>query len=108
MKSANHDHAQGYARADRLPYRQLDDQTVIVDPRRREVHVLNGMASVIWELLAEPRSLVGLVAALEHDGPFDAGFETIAKDLQGFLADMTEKGLVTVVPAPPTGPDSQR
>ena len=92
---------ESYARAGYLPYRRLDDQTVIVDPKRREVHVLNGMGSTIWELLAETRNLVDLVAALEHDGPFDADFDTIANDLRGFLDDLMQKGLVTVVPAGP-------
>ena len=85
-----------YARAARLPFRRLDDQTVIVDPKRREVHVLNGTGSAIWDLLAETQSLHDLIAALEHGGAFDAGFETIAADLRVFLDDLAKKGLVTV------------
>jgi hypothetical protein len=89
-------HRDRYSRADRLPFRRLDDQTVIVDPRRREVHVLNGVGSAIWDLLAQTRNLVDLVAALEHDGQFDADQATIAADLQVFLRDLAAKGLVTV------------
>jgi hypothetical protein len=98
-----------YSRAERLPFRRLDDQTVIVDPRRREVHVLNGVGSAIWDLLAETKNVVDLVAALEHDGRFDADFDTIAADVQGFLTDLIGKGLVTVTTegapaAPPAAP----
>jgi hypothetical protein len=85
-----------YSRAERLPFRRLDDQTVIVDPGRREVHVLNGMGSEIWDLLSSSLNLVDLVAALEHDGRFNADFETIARDVKAFLADLSAKGLVTV------------
>jgi len=91
-----------YSRADRLPFRRLDDQTVIVDPRRREVHVLNGVGSAIWDLLSETKNVVDLVAALEHDGRFDADFDTIASDVQAFLADLMAKGLVTVESQPGT------
>jgi hypothetical protein len=95
-----------YSRAERLPFRRLDDQTVIVDPRRREVHVLNGVGSAIWDLLSETKNVVDLVAALEHDGRFDADFDTIAADVQTFLADLIGKGLVTVdsQPAPVSPP----
>jgi hypothetical protein len=91
-----------YSRAERLPFRRLDDQTVIVDPRRREVHVLNGVGSAIWDLLSETKNVIDLVAALEHDGRFDADFDTIAADVQAFLSDLIDKGLVTVdrPPAP--------
>jgi hypothetical protein len=87
-----------YSRAERLPFRRLDDQTVIVDPRRREVHVLNGVGSAIWDLLQQTRNVVDLVAALEHEGSFDADFDTIAADVQAFLADLVAKGLITVEP----------
>jgi hypothetical protein len=86
-----------FARTERLAFRRLDDQTVIVDPRRREVHVLNGTGSAIWELLAEARTLLDLVAALEHDGRFDAGFDTLAADLRAFLSELADKGLVSVI-----------
>jgi hypothetical protein len=91
-----------YSRAERLPFRRLDDQTVIVDPRRREVHVLNGVGSAIWDLLSETKNVIDLVAALEHDGRFDADFDTIAADVQAFLDDLIGKGLVTVDSHPGT------
>jgi hypothetical protein len=89
-----------YTRAQRLPFRRLDDQTVIVDPGRREVHVLNGVGSAIWDLLSESRNLVDLVAALEHEGSFDAEFATISDDVRAFLIDLSAKGLVTVESPP--------
>lgn len=94
--------AQRFARAKGLPFRHLDGQTVIVDPRRREVHVLNGTASAIWDLLGDDlRSLHDLVAALEHEGAFDAPLETVAADLDGFLADLVQKGLVSATASVP-------
>jgi hypothetical protein len=89
-----------YIRAERLPFRRLDDQTVIVDPKRREVHVLNGIGSAIWDLLAQTRNVFDLIEALERDGRFDADGETISNDVRGFLTDLIGKGLITVDPAP--------
>ena len=82
-----------------LPFRQVASETVIVDPRTREVHVLNRTGSRIWELLAEAQSLAGLVAALE------AGFagerDRLFGDVQQFLADLSVKQLVNVDGEPP-------
>ena len=56
-----------------LPFQQLDEETIVVDPRSREVHLLNETAARIWELLAAPRSLDELVATLgdEYDADED-------------------------------------
>ena len=56
-----------------LPHQRLDEDTVVVDPRRREVHLLNETATRVWELLASPRSIDELVALLvdEYEAPPD-------------------------------------
>jgi len=60
-----------YARDPGVPHQKLDEETIVVDPRTREVHLLNETAARIWELLASPRSLDQLAAALadEYDAP---------------------------------------
>ncbi|MES1210456.1 MAG: PqqD family protein, partial [Pseudomonadota bacterium] len=42
----------------------MDEETIVVDPRTREVHLFNETAARIWELLASPCSLEQLSAAL--------------------------------------------
>jgi PqqD family protein of HPr-rel-A system len=82
-----------YRRADELPYRTLGEETVVVNPRTREVHVLNGTGSRIWGLLSPARSLGELVQALEAEfelDPLEAEAEVAA-----FVGDLLDKGLVT-------------
>ena len=55
-----------------LPFQKLDEETVVVDPRTREVHLLNETAARIWELLAAPSSVDELAAKL-GDGVRRAG-----------------------------------
>lgn len=83
-----------YRRIERLPFRQLDRQTVIINPRSREVHVLSGAGSSIWALLDRPRSVVQIVAELEREGPFDVDSAAVAADVAAFVADLADKGLV--------------
>ena len=40
-----------------LPFQRMDEETLVVDPRTREVHLLNETAARIWELLESPRSI---------------------------------------------------
>ncbi len=62
-----------WRRDSELPYQRLEEETIVVDPRSREVHLLNDTAARVWELLAAPQSVDELVAALgeEYDAPAD-------------------------------------
>lgn len=84
-----------YRRIEELPFRQLGDETVVVNPRSREVHVLNGTGSRIWELLESQLSLAEIVRGLESDGEFDSEAAVIEQDVATFVADLVAKGLVT-------------
>jgi hypothetical protein len=86
-----------YRRADDLPFRTLGEETVVVNTRTREVHVLNGTGSRIWTLLSPPRSLADLVQVLE--GEFELQAETAAHEVATFVGDLVDKGLVTVARA---------
>ena len=87
-----------YSRRPRLPFRKLDEQTVILNPRGRDVHVLNRTGSLIWELLAEAHTAEELVALLNGPRPFDADTAEMTVDVQGFLAELSSKNLVVVRP----------
>ena len=76
-----------------VPFRRVDSETVIVDPRTRQVHVLNRTGSRIWELLADGCSLPALVEALAP--AFAVERDELVSDLQRFLADLGAKGLVS-------------
>jgi Coenzyme PQQ synthesis protein D (PqqD) len=86
--------AGSYCRVERLPWRKLEGQTVIVDPRTRQVHVLNGTGALIWDLLGRRRSLAELVQELERDGEFEADREAIRQDVASFLEKLQSKQLL--------------
>jgi hypothetical protein len=95
-------HKMGTASFQRIPglaFRRLDDQTVIVMPRNRQVHVLNLTGSLIWELLESQRSLEQLVRELERDGEFEAEPGQVARDVEVFVGRLEQGGLVVRGPA---------
>ena len=79
-------------RVSSLPFQKLDDEVLVVDPRTREVHLLNVTATRIWDLLQDPLTPAQLLAALSAE--FDAPLESLRSDLQTLLAELGAKGLV--------------
>ena len=75
-----------------LPHQRLEEDTIVVDPRRREVHLLNETATRVWELLASPHSLAQLVSVLvdEYDIPSDEVQTAIVETVR----DLESKGVL--------------
>lgn len=88
-------------RVSSLPYQKLNDEVLVVDPKTREVHLLNATATRIWDLLEMPRTTEQLLATLTEE--FDAAPEALRADVEVLLAELGSKGLVGVDPA--SGPD---
>ncbi len=74
-----------------LPFQKLDEDTIVVDPRRREVHLLNETAARIWELLESPHTIDQLAARLaeEYEGPLDE----LRQSAEELLTQLGEKGV---------------
>ncbi len=67
----------------------------MLDPRRREVHLLNETAARIWELLASPRSLDELTATLGDE--YDVGEAELREAVPECVDGLTSKGLLVAV-----------
>jgi PqqD family protein of HPr-rel-A system len=82
-----------FVREDALPFQRLDEETIVVDPRSREVHLLNETAARIWELLETASSVDELVEALgdEYEG---ATPEDLRREVEAFLGDLGARGLL--------------
>ena len=87
-----------FKRDPELPYQKLDEETIVVNPRSREVHLLNETAARVWELLASPLSLDALAAALgdEYDAPV-GDLRTCVEELIDVFG--TKRLLTTSAPA---------
>ena len=79
-------------RVSSLPYQKLNDEVLVVDPKTREVHLLNSTATRIWELLETPHTPDELLVALTRE--FDAPEEALRADIETLLGELGAKGLV--------------
>ena len=83
-----------FKRDPELPYQKLDEETIVVDPRSREVHLLNETAARVWELLASPHSLDELAAALGEE--YDAPAVELRAGVEELIGGFRDKGLLVV------------
>lgn len=81
-----------YKRDPELPFQTLEEETIVVDPRTREVHLLNDTAARIWELLASARSVDELMEALGEE--YDAPSDELRVGVEELLAGLADKGLL--------------
>jgi|1185.fasta_scaffold895023_2 hypothetical protein len=75
-----------------VPFQSLEEETVVVDPSRRQVHLLNDTAARIWDLLSTPHSLADLVSALGEE--YDAPEDELRAAIEETVKDFGEKGLL--------------
>ena len=75
-----------------LPHQKLDEETIVVDPARREVHLLNETAARVWELCETPRSLDDLVVALADE--YDADDSELRASVAELLSSLGDKQLI--------------
>jgi PqqD family protein of HPr-rel-A system len=84
-----------YKRDPGLPFQKLEEETIVVDPRTREVHLLNETAARVWELLASSCSLDDLTETLAEE--YDAPPEALRAGVEELLGGLQEKGLLVDV-----------
>ena len=75
-----------------LPHQRLEEDTIVVDPRRREVHLLNETVTRVWELLASPRSIDELVSILVEE--YDAPPDEVRASTVDVVRDLDSKGVL--------------
>lgn len=78
--------------ADDLIWRLLDDNAVVVSPRVGEVRVLNGMGTIIWQLLVEQNSPQQIEDHLVAH--YDVTRAQARDDMETFFQELTERGVL--------------
>lgn len=77
---------------DDVLWRQLDDRVLVLDVSRSRYLRLNRSGTLLWRALREPRTVDELVDHLRRS--YDVSHEDATTDVEGFLADLREHGLL--------------
>lgn len=79
-------------RAAKLEWRRVDDEIIAVDASQWTYLSANGSAALLWEALARGTTRDELVETLLAEFAIDR--ERAAADVDAFLADLAERGLL--------------
>jgi hypothetical protein len=80
-----------------LRFRRIDDEAVVIRQRAGEVLVMNETAARLLELADGRTSVAGWVEILA--GEYDVDREALVRDVLAFAADLTDGGMLELVPA---------
>ncbi len=80
--------------AEHVRSRRLEHEAVVVLPDKGEVKVLNEVGAQIWTLADGSRTVSDIIAALCDE--FEAPPSVVEADTLKFLAELQQKGLITI------------
>jgi hypothetical protein len=81
-----------WQRVNHLPFQTIDEVTLVVNPARREVHLLNETASRVWELCASPHTMDELLDTL--GGEYDAPRDELLREVTELVDGLRDKSLL--------------
>lgn len=81
-----------YRHAEKVAWRDIAGEVLIVQPGRAMMYPLNPVASQIWGLLDGARDARAIARALHER--FDVDEERALRDVLAFVADLEREGLV--------------
>lgn len=73
---------------------EVDGETVVYDERRKQVHLLNPTASLVWSAI-DGRASLGQIAE-ELSGAFGAEPAVVRSDVLELVRELTEMGLLAL------------
>ena len=74
---------------------EIDEETVLFDPRNKNTYALNPMASVIWQLCDGNRTPSEISA--EISGVLDVDSDRVLADVLSTIGSLIDRNLVEIV-----------
>ena len=84
------------ARSPKTAWRIIEGEAVILSMDTKILRGLNPVGSRIWDLIDGQRSLEQIAGVIVHE--FDVAPEQAAQDVEAFIRDLLDRGLVTQHP----------
>ena len=83
-------------RSESVVFTELDDEVVMLDVKSGQYYELDAIGARIWVLLEDKPSMTALRDALTAE--YDVDGETCLKDLDDFIGNLAQLGLVAAAP----------
>jgi len=81
----------------RVAVRKINEQVFAVTPFDWQLHRFNEVATRIWELAEDERTVADVLRVIGEE--FEAEADVVRRDCLAFISMLKEKGLVELTPA---------
>jgi len=75
-----------------IPWRIIDNQALVVNPKTSLIYPLNVTACQIWQLLDGVKNIKEIAEIIYNE--FEADKETIQSDVLSFISQLKDAGLI--------------
>ena len=75
-------------------FQQLDGEAVILDAKTGGYFGLNGVGSLVWQLLADGKTITEAVGAICER--YEVGVDRATADVRGFLTALQDQALIVL------------
>ncbi|MBN1912959.1 MAG: PqqD family protein [Candidatus Omnitrophica bacterium] len=75
-----------------IPWRKIEENALVVNPKTSLIYPLNPVASRIWELLDGQNNLGRITGIILKE--YDIDKDTFNKDMESFILQLEEAGLI--------------
>ncbi len=82
------------ARREDTAWQVVEERAVVVTPRDRKIHILDGTGGRIWGCIERPASVGSIVETIVDE--FEIDSETAMRETAAFLEELLEKGMIEV------------
>ena len=82
-----------YKQTERLPWRQIEGRSVIINPKAGQVHELDAVASFLWTVTDGVKTMDEVAELMIEE--FDVDKNIAVQDTQEFYISLESLGLVT-------------
>jgi hypothetical protein len=82
-----------YSRSPRTAWRQYEETLLVITPDDRKVHKLNATGALLWNEIGEKGADESELLSRMTE-TFEAGEKALRQDLEDFLKDLVDKGVL--------------
>ena len=73
-------------------WQEIEDRVLVVTPKTKKVHILDGCGAAVWRQIARPRTLELIVRQICSE--YEVAESQAQRDVEFFIAECREKSMV--------------
>jgi len=74
-------------------WQNIEDRVLVVTPKTKKVHILDGCGACVWRHIAQPQTVESIVQMICLE--YEVTMSQAQKDVEAFVSELEEKNMVS-------------